>query len=175
MRGSISRRHSRDPVPWKPATALREDGRVTADPLAVLQDAGQFWGDEWQAESQPLEEEDAEWLRELHRAAEDETVELEPLTPELLRAGSGQFRRVTSQAAEGFHVRHWGFLSDLALAVLCTLLAVWESKASPLRNPLVLLILARFLAVTLGGRKPPPRLRVDSVAHRDHRVLGERG
>ena len=40
---------------------------------------------------------------------------------------------------------------------------------------LVLFILARFLAVTLGGRKPPPRLRVDSVAHRDHLVLGERG
>ena len=55
--------------------------------------------------------------------------------------------------------------------------AVGSPRVVPGRQPrlLVLFILARFLAVTLGGWKPPPRLRVDSVAHRDHRVLGERG
>ena len=114
---------TRDPVHWQLST-LDPEGVPTADPGLVFQHEGEKWAKLWLAEPGVLQEAEAPWLGKIKAAARHQP--LRKLTPTEIRAVSYTFPVRTSQQVDGFHPRHFAYLTDEALRYISELFYLWE-------------------------------------------------
>ncbi len=112
-RSKESAQGDKDPNEWKPTTTVDSRGVVTASPLALLDSYRSKCKKYWEATDAPSS---IRWS--------GDCPELPPLTPDELRSASVAFPKTTSSTYDGWHVRHFGFVSDDGLRSLATLLAV---------------------------------------------------
>ncbi len=115
------------PVEWRPTVATADDGTKSAAPAAILEEARRKYAQYWAAGDQPVEYRWASGCQPLPR-----------LTPEQLRGASLAFARRTASTDDGWHVRHFGLLSDAGLEVLGVLLeAIERASRWPSQTTLV--------------------------------------
>ncbi len=122
---------SRLPQEWRPSTVELPDGRVSADPAAVLEGQRDKFARLWAAADTP------------RRYAWTRREALERLTPSELREASSLFRQGTATTYDGFACRHFALLSDQALEVTgalleaCELLSTFPSQVRLVSTPLL--------------------------------------
>ncbi len=98
---------TRAPVEWRPTVAVADDGTRSAAPVAILEEARRKYAQYWGAGDRPVE---YRWISGCQP--------LPRLTPDQLRGASLAFARKTASTYDGWHVRHFGLLSDAGLEVL---------------------------------------------------------
>ncbi len=131
---------SRLPQEWRPSTAELPDGRLTADPAAVLEGQRNKYSRIWAAAETP------------RRYAWTRREALERLGPSELREAASMFRLGTASTFDGFACRHYAMLSDEALTVTgalleaCELLSTFPSQVRLVTTPL--------LEKPKGGHRP---------------------
>ena len=111
----------REQLAWVPSVTLATDGDITSDTLDLLRAFGEELAPFWQAEQ--LEPEI--WP--------DHVQPLPRLAPCEIREAALKFLVSTACAAEGFHPRQLGTMSDPALWVLSLLFAFIEVVGAPPR------------------------------------------
>ena len=130
VHGSASKGHkfTRIPQGWEPTVAQLDGGTTTGEPRALLEDQRKAWAKLWtKGCSEPFS-----WPSDL------ECPPLPALTPRDLRKASQAFPVKTAGAPDGYHVRHFGLLSDGALEALAELiglvedLGVWPDQVAQL-------------------------------------------
>ena len=109
------------------ATVLDDDfGRPSALPLDILKYEVNKWRRIWGAKTVPTFSRSCPCLPSVlpSRGFGDEAATDYIYTPAAIRAATGVFSAQTAWGADGFHVRHFGLLTDEALQVLGDLLHV---------------------------------------------------
>ncbi len=115
------------PIEWKPTTAVDESGVISASPLAILEAARTKYARYWDVADGPVE----------HRWS-GPCPPLPRLTAAQLRDASFAFSRRTCRTYDGWHVRHFGLVSDDGLDALAVLLeAIERSSRWPTQTALV--------------------------------------
>ena len=122
-------RFAREPKPWKPTVVLVERGRVTADPLLLLEDLSFKWGEIWQAEH----------VQGVPRCVEDPVIisfcgrgdPLDRESPARLRAVPAAYKASSATSVDVFHMKHFSMLSDEGLGMLAVLYQCMESHGYP--------------------------------------------
>ncbi len=134
------------PEEWRPTTVIDPDGVTTADPLQLIEGYREKY--------------DALWNQGEGRAATDndrkpwERGGNEPLqrpTPAEIRAASRTFSTETSVAYDGFAMRHYEWLSDIALEVLADIIEMVERTGRLPRQPSTLAM--PMLSKPRGGHR----------------------
>ncbi len=116
---------------WNPTEVVDSQGILTADPGAILESQRDAYASKWQAAPRQT------------RYAWRQREALPRLTPAQLRDSSSSFSRATASTYDGFHPRHFGLLSDAALAALgaileaVELLGAWPSQVDLVVMPLL--------------------------------------
>ncbi len=124
--------YTRVPVEWQPTVATSAKGVISAAPSAILEGARDKYAKYWDASESPI---GYSWAGECE--------ELPRLTPQQLRSASLSFSRRTSSTYDGWHVRHFGLISDEGLGVLATILAAveragtWPTQTTLATMPLI--------------------------------------
>ncbi len=122
-------RFLRLPEEWRPTTVIDPDGVTTADPLKLVEGYSAKYNELWNGEG------GGDWPAVATGADDDRANKPwqcgghEPLprpTPEELRAASRTFSPETAIAYDGIAMRHYEWLSDVALESLADVLEVVE-------------------------------------------------
>ena len=148
LEGSAGKAHrfTRVPEAWVPTVAMGHDGKPSAAPAAPLQEQRAMWGGLWQGGKGGDTRGSFTW------PADAPCQSLPLLSADDLRRTSTAFSLRTASAPDGFHVRHFGLLSDQALGTLAQLLrlieatGMWPSQVSQL--------IVALLAKPSGGFRP---------------------
>ncbi|CAK0842652.1 unnamed protein product, partial [Prorocentrum cordatum] len=110
---------SKEAPGWKATTTLSAGGLVLSDPLSLLKSEASGWAELWHAGSEATDS-----------LFEGVCQPLPMVSIDQIRSTAAAFKATTAQAVDGFHMRHYSWLSDSALAVVSLLFAIFESLSS---------------------------------------------
>ncbi len=145
------------PEAWRPTTTLTVDGVVTADPLQLLDSYRRKYVGLWNGRDADVDAtcrhddggDTGDDIRRPWRHAPRGS--LSRLLPEDLREAAKSFRVDTMSTYDGFALRHYALLSDMALDCLSELLTVLE--LSSLLPPQARLATMPLIGKSKGGHR----------------------
>ena len=131
----------RRPLGGGPPRPYLPGGLVLSDPLSLLKSEASEWASLWGTVAEPPP-----------RQFQGSCQPLPLIDPEVIRSKSAAYKARTAQAVDGFHMRHYSWLSAPALRVVSLLFAIFESLSSlPRQLQLIQIVL---LSKPSGGWRP---------------------